>query len=119
MIKTTRPLVEGPEHVSAGRSLVLDELGGPSTEVRHLPEGDRMVAYELAHELRCLCGSLNRAPDGYDLQPLRTCWRRLRDVDAGSLRQTVRKLERVHAGTWRLPGKSDQSIHEQLEAFLQ
>jgi hypothetical protein len=98
------------------RSLVLDTLGGPNGEVRHLAEMDRQPAFELSHELRVLCNSLIRVGSGrYELQPHRASWRYLRDIDEASLALEVRRCERIHAG-WQLPGNG--SIHERVDAFL-
>ena len=41
--------------VSTGRSPILDEVGGPPLEIRHLPAADRQAAYALCHELRVTC----------------------------------------------------------------
>jgi hypothetical protein len=99
------------------RSPVLDPVGGPPLAVAHLPAQDRTAAFELVHELRCVCGSLERGPYGhsFSVNEHRASWRCLRDVEAETLLWTVRRVERSNP-SWRLPGTGD--VHERLDAFL-
>ena len=103
--------------VSTGRSPILDEVGGPPLEIRHLPAADRQAAYALCHELRVTCGSLDRSgiAGSYSLQPQRSAWRCLRDVGEESLLHVVRRVERTYP-SWRLP--EGDGIHERIEQFL-
>lgn len=104
--------------VTSRRSPILDEIGGPPIELRHLPEQDRSAAWDLLHSLRCACGSLDRGPfGGFETNRYRGSWRVLRDVSAETLRHTVRLNERAHPG-WRLTLESSGDIHEQIEVFL-
>jgi hypothetical protein len=99
------------------RSPILDELGGPPIEVRHITAEDRQPAYLLAMELRCACGSLDRSggPGGYALTPHRGTWRALRDVSEELVVHTVRRVERCFPG-WSLPEGGD--VFERVECFL-
>jgi hypothetical protein len=99
------------------RSPVLDPIGGPDLEVRHLPAEDRSAAHYLVHELRCVCNSLDRSggPGGFVLNPHRSSWRCLRDVEEETIMHSIRKAERSFPG-WRLRGSGD--VFERVERFL-
>jgi hypothetical protein len=119
MTVTSRKVVTRTvEQITTRRSAVLCEPGGPPLETRHLLEADRQPAHLLAHELRVVCGSLDRTggPGGYTLQPHHTAWRALRDVGEESIAHTVRRVERVYAG-WVLP--EGESIHDRVRDFLE
>jgi hypothetical protein len=103
---------------SGGRSAVLDESGGPPLSVLHLAQHDREPGFFLAHELRVLCGSLDRSSAStYTLQPMRGAWRCLRDVSPELISHTVRRIERSFPG-WRLTDRSTGDIHADVDAFL-
>jgi hypothetical protein len=98
------------------RSPILDEVGGPPLEIRHLEQHEREPGFLLVHELRVLCGSLDRSGSTtYSLQPLRGAWRCLRDVSPELITHTVRRVERCYP-SWRLSGSGD--VYEQLDEFL-
>jgi hypothetical protein len=97
-------------------SEVLDTVGGPTLSVMHLPQEVRRPAYVLAHELRTLCGSLERSPVGFSFIPERGGWIKLRDVDPALLERAIRKLERIYT-TWRLPRRS-RDVYRDVDNFL-
>ena len=111
---------QGKLIVAGRRSAVLDELGGPPLEVRHLAECDRAPGYLLSHECRVICGSLDRSglAGSYTLQPHRAAWRSLRDVSEELLTHTVGRVQRAYPN-WTLPGSSRDAIHDRVRAFLE
>lgn len=101
-----------------GRSLVLDQLGGPAIHsVAHLREEDRQPGYALLMQLRELCGSIERSGFGsWTEQPYRARYRYLRDVSETEVKQAIRITERSHA-PWSLNLNGDDPF-EAVEALL-
>jgi hypothetical protein len=98
---------------------VLDEPGAViDLRESQINPRDRVAAYRLLMELRCVCRSATKGGlGGYTLQPDTAWWLRLRDVEPLVLTVKVMVVEREHPG-WRLPGDPAQPVHARIESYF-